>query len=66
MVSRLKQTLLWSRNAHSAPAKQDPCMRLGIRTAIIADRASLVTDCSSSPTAETIWSLMVLASVWLT
>ena len=37
-----------------------------VRTAIIDDRASVVTDCNSSPTAETIWSLMVLASVWLT
>ena len=37
-----------------------------VRTAIIDDRASVVTDCSSSPTADTIWSLMVLASVWLT
>ena len=37
-----------------------------VRTAIIDDRASVVTDCSSSPTAETIWSLMVLAKVWLT
>ena len=37
-----------------------------VRTAIIDERASVVTDCSSSPTAETIWSLMVLASVWLT
>src|SRR4029079_19282386 len=30
------------------------------------DRASFVTDCSSSPTADTIWSLMVSARVWLT
>ena len=30
------------------------------------ERASVVIDCNSSPTAETIWSLMVLASVWLT
>ena len=37
-----------------------------VRTANMDDRASVVTDCSSSPTAETIWSLMVLASVWLT
>ena len=37
-----------------------------VRTAIIDERASVVTDCNSSPTAETIWSLMVLASVWLT
>ena len=37
-----------------------------VRTANIDDRASVVTDCSSSPTAETIWSLMVLERVWLT
>src|SRR5512134_2781764 len=37
MASRLKQTLLWLRKASSnGPAKQDPCMRLGIRTAISA------------------------------
>src|SRR4029078_10611918 len=28
--------------------------------------ASVVIDCNSSPTAETIWSLMVSARVWLT
>src|SRR3981189_3407219 len=37
-----------------------------VRTAIIDDRASDVIDCSSSPTADTIWSLMVSARVWLT
>src|SRR2546421_10033663 len=37
-----------------------------VRTAIIDDRASVVIDCSSSPTADTIWSLMVSARVWLT
>jgi hypothetical protein len=37
-----------------------------VRTASIDDRASVVTDCNSSTTAETIWSLMVLARVWLT
>src|SRR6185295_3817354 len=37
-----------------------------VRTASMEERASVVTDCNSSPTAETIWSLMVLASVWLT
>ena len=30
------------------------------------ERASEVIDCSSSPTADTIWSLMVSARVWLT
>ena len=32
----------------------------------MSERASVVIDCSSSPTAATIWSLMVSASVWLT
>ena len=36
MASRAKQTLVWSRKAGNGPAKQDPCMRLGIRTAISA------------------------------
>ena len=36
MASRLKQTLVWSRKAGNGPAKLDPCMRLGIRTAISA------------------------------
>ena len=37
-----------------------------VRTAVSEDRASVVIDCNSSLTAETIWSLMVLARVWLT
>ena len=39
---------------------------ISARTAIDAERASVVIDCNWSPTAETIWSLMVSASVWLT
>jgi hypothetical protein len=42
------------------------CPVSSVRTAIRDERASPVIDCNSSPTAETIWSLMVLASVWLT
>ena len=37
-----------------------------VRTADMDERASEVIDCSSSPTADTIWSLMVSARVWLT
>lgn len=37
-----------------------------VRTAVSDDRASVVIDCNSSPTADTIWSLMVSARVWLT
>ena len=36
-----------------------------VRTAVSDDRASVVMDCNSSPTAEMIWSLMVAARVWL-
>ena len=39
---------------------------ISARTAIDAERASVVIDCNWSATAETIWSLMVSASVWLT
>src|SRR6266702_3049953 len=42
------------------------CSTRSVRTAVSDDLASVVIDCSSSPTAETIWSLMVSASVWLT
>jgi hypothetical protein len=39
---------------------------MSVYSAVSEDRASVVIDCNSSLTAETIWSLMVSARVWLT
>ena len=62
----------WDRNCERNTTSRLPASRASntfsdssVRTAIIDDRISVVTDCSSSPTADTIWSLMVSARVWL-